>query len=182
MAFKSYNTKLVHDFYPHTFFTIHSRYRLIDIQEKADAAIPFPRPSWSERCPFGSPIYEGIWIMLMIPKLHHPVSHDKSSKPPSWTPPAKSMIRRLPEKKSKLRYSQPSPPHTPRILRASCMSFAIIVTRLACIAQRFVSSNRWTKNASAASCKAWMACDCHLNSSFLGRSVKAISRTYNGHR
>lgn len=34
--------------------------------------------------------------------------------------------------------SQPRPPHGPRILRASCMSRCMMVTRLACIAQRFL--------------------------------------------
>ena len=43
---------------------------------------------------------------------------------------------------------------SPRMRRASWMSFGMMVTRLACIAQRFVSSNRLTRYASAASCTA----------------------------
>lgn len=39
----------------------------------------------------------------------------------------------------------------PRILLANCMSFCIIVTLLACTAHKLVSSNKFTKNASAAS-------------------------------
>lgn len=38
----------------------------------------------------------------------------------------------------------------PRILLAKWMSFGIIVTRFAWIAHRLASSNRWTRNASAA--------------------------------
>lgn len=48
-------------------------------------------------------------------------------------------------------YFYPRPPQAPRMRRASCMSFCIIVTRFAWMAHRFVSSNRCTKNASAAS-------------------------------
>lgn len=55
-----------------------------------------------------------------------------------------------------------APPHAPRILLANCMSFCMIVTRFACIAQRLVSSNRWTRKASEASCKACRAVLCHL--------------------
>ena len=55
----------------------------------------------------------------------------------------------------------------------------MIVTLLACMAHRFVSSNRWTMNASALSCNACMACDCHLNASPLVETMDmAISRTY----
>nr|DAD22016.1 TPA_asm: hypothetical protein HUJ06_023479 [Nelumbo nucifera] len=43
---------------------------------------------------------------------------------------------------------------SPRILLASWMSLGIMVTRLAWIAQRFVSSKRPTRYASAASCNA----------------------------
>jgi len=43
---------------------------------------------------------------------------------------------------------------SPRIRRASCMSFGIIVTRLAWIAHKLVSSNSPTRYASEASCKA----------------------------
>lgn len=42
-------------------------------------------------------------------------------------------------------------PFSPRSRRASCMSFGMIVTRFAWIAQRLVSSKRPTKYASAAS-------------------------------
>lgn len=69
------------------------------------------------------------------------------------------------------------PPQTPRIRRASWISFCIIVTRFAWIAHRFVSSKRCTRNASAASWSAMMACDCHLMPSSRGRNVRAISRT-----
>lgn len=75
------------------------------------------------------------------------------------------------------RHTHPAPPQTPRILLASWMSFCMIVTLLACMAQRFVSSNRCIKNASAASCNARIACDCHLMPSSRGRTVSAISRT-----
>ena len=53
----------------------------------------------------------------------------------------------------------------------------MMVTRLAWMAQRLVSSKRWTRKASDASCKAWIACDCHLISSSRGLKVNAISRT-----
>lgn len=69
------------------------------------------------------------------------------------------------------------PPQTPRIRRASWISFCIIVTRFAWMAHRFVSSKRCTRNASAASWSAMMACDCHLMPSSRGRNVRAISRT-----
>lgn len=76
--------------------------------------------------------------------------------------------------------SQPSPPHAPLILLASWISFCIIVTLFAWMAHRFVSSKRCTRNASDASCSAWMACDCHRISYWrpLGRNVMAISRTW----
>jgi hypothetical protein len=45
------------------------------------------------------------------------------------------------------------------------------------MAHRLVSSNRWTRKASAASCNARMACDCHLIPSSRGLTVSAISRT-----
>lgn len=65
-------------------------------------------------------------------------------------------------------HTHPAPPQTPRILRASWMSFCMIVTRLAWMAQRLVSSKRWTRNASAASCRARIAWDCHRSSSAVG--------------
>lgn len=71
----------------------------------------------------------------------------------------------------------PRPPQTPRMRLANCMSFCMMVTRLACRAQRFVSSNKWTRKASAASWRAWIACDCQRISSPRGRMVMAISRT-----
>ena len=43
---------------------------------------------------------------------------------------------------------------SPRMRRASCMSFGMMVTRFACIAQRFVSSKSPTRYASLASCRA----------------------------
>ena len=76
-------------------------------------------------------------------------------------------------------FNHPSPPQAPRILLASWISFCIIVTRFACIAHKFASSKRCTKNASAASCSACIACDCHRNSSApSGICCMAISRTY----
>lgn len=71
------------------------------------------------------------------------------------------------------------PPQGPRMRRASCMSRCMMVTRFACIAHRFlhirgqpqaetcsdtttyVSSNRWTRYASVASCSARIAELCH---------------------
>ena len=50
----------------------------------------------------------------------------------------------------------------PRILRANCISFGIIVTRLACMAHKLVSSKRPIRCASAASCKARIADACQL--------------------
>lgn len=81
------------------------------------------------------------------------------------------------QNKRYLRSSQPKPPHTPLILLANCMSFCIIVTRLACIAHRFVSSNRCTRNASAASCNAMIACDCQRGISPVVDILSATSRT-----
>ncbi len=72
----------------------------------------------------------------------------------------------------------PSPPQAPRILLANCTSFCIIVTLFACMAQRFVSSKRCTMNASAASCSACIACDCHRRDSPpRGTRDNPISRT-----
>lgn len=45
----------------------------------------------------------------------------------------------------------PKPPQAPLIRRARWMSFCMMVTRLAWIAQRFASSNKWTRKASALS-------------------------------
>lgn len=53
-----------------------------------------------------------------------------------------------------------------------------MVTLLAWMAHRLTSSKRWTRKASAASCSAWIACDCHLNSSPIGLKLIATSRTY----
>ena len=50
----------------------------------------------------------------------------------------------------------------PRILRASCMSFGMIVTRFAWTAHKLQSSNRPTRCASAASCNARIADACQL--------------------
>ena len=75
--------------------------------------------------------------------------------------------------------NHPRPPQAPRILRASCMSFCMIVTRFACIAHKFESSNRCTRNASAASCSACIACDCHrVTLELTGAILSEISRTY----
>ena len=50
------------------------------------------------------------------------------------------------------------------------------------MAHRFVSSNKCTRNASAASCNAWMACDCHrVTLELTGAMFSEISRTYNAH-
>lgn len=73
--------------------------------------------------------------------------------------------------------AQPRPPQAPRIRLASWISFCMMVTRLAWMAQRLVSSNRWTRKASAASCSAWMACDCQRRASPSGTRLSAISRT-----
>ena len=48
---------------------------------------------------------------------------------------------------------------SPLILLASCMSFGMMVTLLAWMAQRLVSSKRPTRYASAASWRAMMAVD-----------------------
>lgn len=73
---------------------------------------------------------------------------------------------------------QPRPPHAPRIRRANCISFCMMVTRFAWIAHRFESSKRCTRNASAASCSACMACDCHLVTSDPGgATLRQTSRT-----
>ena len=74
--------------------------------------------------------------------------------------------------------NHPKPPQAPLILLASWTSFCMMVTRLAWMAHRFVSSNRWTMKASQLSCRAWMACDCQRNDSPpVGTSERAISRT-----
>lgn len=70
-----------------------------------------------------------------------------------------------------------APPQAPRIRLASWMSFCMMVTLLAWMAHRLTSSKRWTRKASAASCRAWIACDCHLNSSPIGLKLIATSRT-----
>lgn len=59
------------------------------------------------------------------------------------------------------RTSQTGAPHAARNRLASWTSFCWTVTRLAWIAQRFASWKRFTRNASAASCSANRACDCH---------------------
>ncbi len=72
----------------------------------------------------------------------------------------------------------PRPPHAPLIRLASWTSFCIIVTRLAWMAHRLVSSNKCTMNASAASWSACMAWLCHRRESPLtGRRERPISRT-----
>ena len=55
--------------------------------------------------------------------------------------------------------------------RAIWMSLAWIVTRLAWMASRLLSSKRWTRYASAASCSATTACDCQREPS--GKRVPA---------
>ena len=60
--------------------------------------------------------------------------------------------------------ARPSPSWMPRILRASCTSFGKSVTRPACKERRYASSKRWTRNASAASCRANRAWACQLKS------------------
>lgn len=72
-----------------------------------------------------------------------------------------------------------APPQAPRIRLASWMSFCMMVTLLAWMAHKLTSSKRWTRKASAASCRAWIACDCHLNSSPIGLKLIATSRTCN---
>ena len=70
---------------------------------------------------------------------------------------------------------------SPRILLASWMSFGMMVTRLAWIAQRLVSSNSPTKYASAASCRAIIAALWNLTLPHRGEVIislsPAISRT-----
>jgi hypothetical protein len=65
-----------------------------------------------------------------------------------------------------------------RIRLANCISFCMIVTLFACKAHKFVSSNRCTKYASAASCSAMIAWDCHRNGSLALYTVSEISLTY----
>lgn len=74
---------------------------------------------------------------------------------------------------------QPKPPQAPLNLLASWRSFCMMVTLFACIAHRLVSSNKWTRKASLASCRAWIAWLCHLSSwpTWNGRIYCAISRT-----
>ena len=64
---------------------------------------------------------------------------------------------------------------SPRIWCASCISFGIIVTCLAWIAHKFVSSNRPTKNASAASCSAIIAEDWNLKFTLKSWATSLIS-------
>ena len=72
----------------------------------------------------------------------------------------------------------PRPPHAPLIRLASWTSFCIIVTRLAWMAHRLVSSNRCTMNASAASWSACIAWLCQRKESPpTGRRERPISRT-----
>lgn len=73
----------------------------------------------------------------------------------------------------------PNPPQAPLILLAKCTSFCMMVTLFAWIAHRFVSSNRCTMNASAASWSACMACDCQRKACWpsMGRREMPISRT-----
>lgn len=72
----------------------------------------------------------------------------------------------------------PRPPHAPLIRLASWTSFCIIVTRLAWMAHRLVSSNRCTMNASADSWSACMAWLCQRRESPpTGRRERPISRT-----
>jgi len=62
----------------------------------------------------------------------------------------------------------------PRMRRANCISLGWIVTRRQCNAQRFVSSNKLTRNASDASCSASTAVNCQRSPS---RTGMANSRT-----
>ena len=72
----------------------------------------------------------------------------------------------------------PRPPHAPLIRLASWTSFCIIVTRLAWMAHRLVSSKRCTMNASAASWSACMAWLCQRRESpSTGSRERPISRT-----
>lgn len=86
-----------------------------------------------------------------------------------------SMLPKLKKKKK----VQPKPPHAPLILLANWTSFCIIVTRFACMAHKFVSSNKWTINASQLSCNACIAWVCHRRvSPPVGTMERAISRTW----
>ena len=60
---------------------------------------------------------------------------------------------------------------SPLILRASCMCLGIIVTLLACIAHKFVSSKRLTKYASDASCRHTTASMVNLMPKFISLAI-----------
>ena len=68
---------------------------------------------------------------------------------------------------------------SPRIRRASCMSLGVMVTRLAWIAARLVSSNRPTRYASLALWSARIACDWNLRS-VLKSCATSRTRRWNG--
>ena len=70
----------------------------------------------------------------------------------------------------------------PRILLANCISLGIIVTRLPWIAQRFESSNKPTKWASAASCNANIADACQRYATLVIVSWSSRTNRANGNR
>ena len=61
--------------------------------------------------------------------------------------------------------------YSPLILQAGCMSLGIIVTLLACIAHKFVSSKRLTKYASNASCRHTTASMVNLMPKFISLAI-----------
>jgi hypothetical protein len=64
---------------------------------------------------------------------------------------------------------------SPLILRASCISLGMIVTLLAWIAHKFVSSNKPIMYASAASCRANTAEDWNLRSFLYSDAISLTS-------
>ena len=110
-----------------------------------------------------------------FPPIHPPKPGKPKSTKKKPSHSQKTRARLVLKKGGKKGY--PSPPHAPLIRLASWMSFCMIVTLLAWMAHRLVSSNRWTRKASAASWRAWIACDCHLSISPAGTMLNATSRT-----
>jgi hypothetical protein len=142
----------------------------------------------SDQVPFSFPQQE---LELLHLHLHLPApnrifltwTHDRLSPTPyfeSIIPPTSQdfeSTHRTPIPKTHQSY--PNPPQAPLILLANCISFCIMVTRFAWMAHKFVSSNRCTRKASAASCNAWIAWLCHrrLIAAECGRMSPHISRT-----
>ena len=125
--------------------------------------------------------YKPLALATSTLHSHDTLNRHTTSKPDSSNRFA-SMLTVLYQRQwlgNQMQLHQPSPPQAPRIRLANWTSFCMMVTRLAWMAHRFVSSKRWTMNASAASCKAWIACDCHRRDSPpTGTNERPISRTY----